>query len=69
MAMIVSHLAVDVTREVMSGSHAIVPPLFPSSPGVACLQGVQLDNENVQLKALLQKCVEKGRATLHGTKP
>lgn len=51
------------------GSHAISPPPFPSVPGVACLQGVQLDNENVQLKALLQKCVKKGRATLHGTKP
>lgn len=36
---------------------------------LAAWEGVQLDNDNVQLKALLQKCVEKGRATLHGPKP
>lgn len=35
---------------------------------LAALQGVQLDNDNEQLKSLLQKCVKKGRATIHGPK-
>ncbi|CAM9779952.1 unnamed protein product [Ectocarpus sp. 13 AM-2016] len=35
---------------------------------LAAWEGVQLDNDNAQLKSLLQTCVEKGRATLHGPK-
>ncbi|CAM9474013.1 unnamed protein product, partial [Hapterophycus canaliculatus] len=35
---------------------------------LAAWEGVQLDNDNAQLKSLLQKCVEKGRATIHGPK-
>lgn len=44
------------------------PPLSPECPLVTLLQGVQLDNDNAQLKSLLQKCVEQGRATIHGPK-